>query len=69
MEMIRFCPWCGHVGPIPPPPALNCCPDGHRAQMVPVVIALIAGLVFELKLRKGRADDPNEPYPAWHDDF
>jgi hypothetical protein len=58
MEMIRFCPECGHVGPVPPP-ALNCCPDGHHAQMVPWGIALLARLGFDsrLKIKRGLEHD------------
>ena len=59
MEMIRYCLECGHVGLVSPPPVLNCCPDGHHAQMVPVVIALFARLGFDscLKMKRGRVYD------------
>jgi hypothetical protein len=60
MEMIRYCPFCGHVGPVPPFPALNCCPDGYHAQMVPWAIALIARLGFDLLLEIRQNRKPSE---------
>lgn len=35
---IRYCPACGHLGPLPKG-SLSCCPDGSRAARVPEEIA------------------------------
>jgi hypothetical protein len=46
MEMIRYCPECGHIGPIDNTRHIDCCPDGNQAVEVPKKVAQQASLAF-----------------------
>lgn len=47
--MVRFCPGCGSVGPVPDE-FKDCCPDGGRARMIPEPLANQCRDLFRLAL-------------------
>lgn len=51
LEMIRFCPDCGHIGPIDNTRHISCCPDGNAAVDVPL------RLINDLRIAQSARED------------
>lgn len=59
--MVRFCPGCGSVGPVPET-YRDCCPDGKKARMIPASLAAHCHDLFQLALEAAPAAQP-QPQP------
>lgn len=59
--MVRFCPGCGSVGPVPET-YRDCCPDGKKARMIPASLAAHCHDLFQLALEAAPAAPP-QPQP------
>lgn len=58
--VIRFCPGCGSVGPVPDT-FKDCCPDGKHAREIPEPLAQRCRDLFYLALEANTAQEPVKP--------
>lgn len=58
--VVRFCPGCGSVGPVPEK-YRDCCPDGSHARLIPESLANRCRDLFKLALESAAA--PPQPAP------